>query len=98
VITYVKLYLSPAIINMHGNAAYQYLTVTCTTEETSSIHSTFSKFAKANENWAEISDRAERRRIQNRISQRKYRKKLKKRLEDLVSTSAATPPITRTAY
>ncbi|KAK4161552.1 hypothetical protein QBC43DRAFT_95674 [Cladorrhinum sp. PSN259] len=31
----------------------------------------------------DVSDLAERRRIQNRIAQRKYRKKLKKRLEQL---------------
>ena len=35
--------------------------------------SAFSKNAQANEDWTQVSDLAERRRIQNRIAQRNYR-------------------------
>jgi len=39
-----------------------------------------SPWANRSENWRDISDPVERRRIQNRIAQRTYREKLKKRL------------------
>ncbi|KAK9780543.1 hypothetical protein SCAR479_02658 [Seiridium cardinale] len=42
------------------------------------------------EDWAKISDLAERRRIQNRIALRNYRTKLKRRLEDLERRVAAS--------
>ncbi|KAK2933562.1 hypothetical protein FoTM2_004804 [Fusarium oxysporum f. sp. vasinfectum] len=48
-----------------------------------SYSGTSSASANPDENWAKISDIAERRRIQNRIAQRNYRKRLKRRLEDL---------------
>lgn len=48
-----------------------------------STSSAFSPHANPDEDWTQISDLAERRRIQNRIAQRNYRKKLKRRLEDL---------------
>jgi hypothetical protein len=41
---------------------------------THSTISAFSSCANANEDWTNISDMVERRRIQNRIAQRKYRK------------------------
>ncbi|KFY36427.1 hypothetical protein V495_07901 [Pseudogymnoascus sp. VKM F-4514 (FW-929)] len=47
-----------------------------------STSSTFSSSANP-EDWTQISGRAERRRMQNRIAQRNYRKKLKRRLDDL---------------
>ncbi|KAI9759405.1 MAG: hypothetical protein M1835_000386 [Candelina submexicana] len=57
--------------------------------------SAFSASANPNEDWTQISDLAERRRIQNRIAQRNYRKKLKRRLEDLerrAASASASPP------
>ncbi|WQF84255.1 Putative basic-leucine zipper domain-containing protein [Colletotrichum destructivum] len=45
--------------------------------------SAFSSSATADEDWTQISDIADRRRVQNRIAQRNYRKKCKRRLEDL---------------
>ncbi|KAK9419180.1 hypothetical protein SUNI508_01157 [Seiridium unicorne] len=52
--------------------------------------SAFASSANPTEDWAKISDLAERRRIQNRIGQRNYRKKLKRRLEDLERRAAAS--------
>ncbi|OQD79013.1 hypothetical protein PENANT_c067G09413 [Penicillium antarcticum] len=45
--------------------------------------SKFKPNVHADEDWTQITDLAERRRIQNRIAQRNYRKKLKRRSEDL---------------
>lgn len=45
---------------------------------------------RRDEEWRDVSDVAERGRIQNRIAQRNHRKKLKKRLEDLESKAAST--------
>ncbi|KAF6527732.1 hypothetical protein HZS61_008034 [Fusarium oxysporum f. sp. conglutinans] len=53
---------------------------------------TSSASANPDEDWAKISDTAERRRIQNRIAQRKYRKKLKRRLEDLERRASSSDP------
>jgi hypothetical protein len=65
------------------------------TKRRSCPSSAVSPHAKPEENWTEISDHAERRRIQNRIAQRTYRKKLKKRLEDLVSFLCYQAPTAR---
>ncbi|KAF4331981.1 hypothetical protein FBEOM_14233 [Fusarium beomiforme] len=54
--------------------------------------STSSASANPDEDWAKISDTAERRRIQNRIAQRNYRKKLKRRLEDLERRASSSDP------
>ncbi|KAI1928130.1 hypothetical protein LOZ58_004991 [Ophidiomyces ophidiicola] len=45
-------------------------------------NSAFSEHAHPDEDWTQISDLTERRRIQNRIAQRNYRKKLKQRMEE----------------
>ncbi|KAK3370389.1 hypothetical protein B0H63DRAFT_315449 [Podospora didyma] len=52
--------------------------------------SALSSSANLGEDWTNTSDRAERRRIQNRITQREYRKKLKGRLEDLERRAEAS--------
>ncbi|KAK1975459.1 hypothetical protein LZ30DRAFT_808410 [Colletotrichum cereale] len=48
-----------------------------------SICGALNSFANPGEDWKQISDPTDRRRVQNRIAQRTYRKKLKRRLEDL---------------
>lgn len=54
--------------------------------------SAFSASALPHEDWTQIADLAERRRIQNRIAQRNYRKKLKRRLEDLERRAGSNEP------
>ncbi|KAK7219245.1 hypothetical protein V2G26_007248 [Clonostachys chloroleuca] len=52
-----------------------------------------SSLINTNEDWTQISDPVQRRRLQNRLAQRKYRNRIKRRLEDLERKAPASEEV-----